>query len=669
MTASVRWGILSTGAIARTFAHGLRSAQTGRLVAVGSRSVESAQKFAQEFGQVRAHGSYEALLADKEVDAVYVATPHPMHALWAVRAAEAGKHVLCEKPFALNAPEAMAVFDVAQQRGVFIMEAFMYRCHPQTAKVIELVKSGAIGELRMIQASFGFMGGFNPSSRTYNLELAGGGIMDVGCYPVSFARLMAGVALGRDFADPVEIKASGKLAPTGVDEYTTAILRFEGDILAQVATAVGLNLDNSARLFGTKGCITVPKPWTADRQNGGQFSFELRKYWNPAETITLDCPVTAFTLEADVAGNAIAAKLQQPASPAMRWDDSLGNLRVLDQWRAQVGVVYPSEKRESPTPPVHGRPLVFNAQKKMKYGRVPGVDKDIARLVMGVDNQRFMPQARVIFDAYYELGGNTFDCSYVYGELLERHLGAWFQQRGVRDQIVMLEKGAHTPDCFPREVVRQVHESLERYGLDYFDIWCLHRDNLDVPVGEFVDVLNDLKNQGKIRVFGGSNWTPERMAAANEYARKHNKQGFTVMSNQFSLARMVDPVWKGCIAASDPATRQFLRDTQTTLMPWSSQARGFFTSRADAPAATNPDKELVRCWFSDDNFERRRRAYELAQKKDTQAIVVNLAYVLHQPFPTFPLIGPRSIAELRSSLQALNVTLTPQEVAYLNLEA
>ena len=159
MSSTVQWGIIGAGNIARAFARSLANSTTGRLVAVGSRSRQKADRFAAEFNVSHAHGSYEALLADDHVQVVYVATPHPHHAEWSIRAAEAGKHILCEKPLALNHAEAMAVIEAAIRYDVFLMEAFMYRCHPQTAKLVELLRNSVIGDVRIIQASFGFQTG------------------------------------------------------------------------------------------------------------------------------------------------------------------------------------------------------------------------------------------------------------------------------------------------------------------------------------------------------------------------------------------------------------------------------------------------------------------------------------------------------------------------------
>ena len=184
MAKHLRWGIIGTGGIAHRFAQGVQHSKTGELIAVGSRRQETADAFAKEFGVPHRHASYEALLADEDVDAIYVSTPHPMHAEWAIKSAEAGKHILCEKPLAINHAEAMAVVEAARENDVFLMEAFMYRCHPQMRRVVELVREGAIGRVCMIQATFSFQGGTDPKSRLMNNALGGGGILDVGCYPV-----------------------------------------------------------------------------------------------------------------------------------------------------------------------------------------------------------------------------------------------------------------------------------------------------------------------------------------------------------------------------------------------------------------------------------------------------------------------------------------------------
>jgi len=374
MSKKIKWGILGAGAIGSTFARNLKSSRTGELYAVASRSQEKADKFGDEFGAPKRYGSYEAMLADKDVDAVYICTPHTLHAEWAIKSANAGKHILVEKPFALNQWEATAIFEAATLNKVFAMEAFMYRCHPQTAKLVELVKSGVIGEVRLIQATFGFQAGFNAESRLYNNDLAGGGIMDVGCYTVSMARLIAGAAIGKDFADPTEVKGSAHLGQTGVDEWAAATLKFPSPtkdgkapgIVAQLATAVTQNLENVVRIFGSKGKIFVGNPWVADRNKAENTTIVVNVNGEKeAREIKVESAVTSFTLEADFAGDAILAGKTQAAAPAHTWDDVMSQMRTLDRWRDTIGLAYDVELPvKFPTTTVARKPLVFNSSSR-----------------------------------------------------------------------------------------------------------------------------------------------------------------------------------------------------------------------------------------------------------------------------------------------------------------
>lgn len=664
---ALQWGIIGAGSIARAFAVGVKSSRSGQLQAVASRDLAKAQKFAQEFGIPVSYGSYEQLLQDKNIQAVYVCTPHPLHAQWAIAALEAGKHVLCEKPFALNYYQAMKMIDVANEKGLMLMEAFMYRCHPQTAKLVELLRAKAIGDVRVIQATFSFQAGFNPQSRLFNNDLAGGGIMDVGCYPVSISRLVVGVAQGQDFADPVEIKGTANIGQTGVDEWAVGTLKFPGGILAQIATGVMLNQDNSVRIFGSEGRIILPNPWVANRQAADQGKIILHKNGQAPQEIEISADRTSFSYEVDVFGDAVAKGSLKPAHPAMSNCDTMGNMRTLDSWRQQVGCVYSQEKPENYLYTITRQPLAVKPN-NMIYGQLAGVDKQISRLVMGVDNQITMPHAATMFDDWYERGGTAFDTAFIYGGgQCERVLGWWVKHRNLRDKVVLIGKGAHSPFCDPVNLTSQLKMSLERLQTDYLDIYIMHRDNPDIPVGEFVDVLNEHHKAGRIKVFGGSNWSLDRIAKANAYARRKGLQGFSLVSNNFSLARMVDPVWGGCIQSADKDSRKWFKRTGLPLFPWSSQARGFFLEGKAAPDKKD-DPEMVRCWYSEDNFQRLERARQLAREKGCLPINIALAYVLCQPFATFPLIGPRTLAETRSSVKALDVKLTPKELAWLNLE-
>jgi predicted dehydrogenase len=330
MQKKLRWGIIGTGAIARKFARGLKESRTGELVAVGSRTRDTLAGFLKDF-PARGHASYEALLADGDVEAMYISTPHPLHAEWAVRTAEAGKHILCEKPIAMNATETGRIVDAARVAGVFLMEAFMYRCHPQTARLLELIRGRSIGAVRLVQAEFSFRAPWNPNGRLLHRALGGGGILDVGCYCVSMARLIAG-------AEPVEIKGLAQIGETGVDELAVAVLKFPGGMLAQLATGVRVALANNVRVWGEEGMIEVPSPWAINREPG-QSVLVLRREGGTAEEIITRTDRGIYAIEADTVAESIA----DGQSPAMSWADSLGNMRALDRWREEIGLRYDSD--------------------------------------------------------------------------------------------------------------------------------------------------------------------------------------------------------------------------------------------------------------------------------------------------------------------------------------
>lgn len=670
MSGTINWGILSTGAIASCFARNLPASKTGKLLAISSRDKAKSDKFAAEFKVPRAYGSYEELLADKDVQAVYISTPHPMHAEWTIKALRAKKHVLVEKPIGLNQYEAMAMIETARINGVLLMEAFMYRCHPQTAKLIELIKGGAIGEVRQIRSAFGWHGGFNPAGRTYNNDLAGGGIMDVGCYTVSMARLVAGATAGKAFAEPTHVSGAAHLGETGVDEWAIASMKFPGDVLAQLSTSVSLNQDGTTTIFGSAGSIQLPTPWMANREKAENGKIILKK-GSETQEIEVPATVTSFTYEADVFGNAVLAGKQEVPSPAMTWEDSMGNIRALDRWREAVGLTFNREKPESFAKVTIANVPLTRAKNNMKYGRIAGVDKDVSRLVMGCDNQQTLPQVAVMFDDWYERGGNAFDTSFIYGGgRQEQLLGQWMELRGVRDQCVTIVKGLHTPDTYPARLAHELPKSLERLRTTYTDLYVMHRDNPKVPVGEFVAVINDHIKAGRVKAWGGSNWTPERFEEAVTYAKKNGLQAPVAVSNNFSLARMLHPIWDGCIASSDDRYQAWhaAHKSDVVLLPWSSQARGFFVPGLASPEKT-ADKEMTRTWYSEGNFERQKRAFALAEKKGVAPINIALAYVLNQPFTTFPLIGPRQLSETRTSLPALDIVLTEKEVKWLDLQS
>lgn len=343
--AKLRWGIISTGSIAHTFAKGVLRSQTGELAAVASRAESKAKEFAQQYNIPRAYGSYAELIADPNVDVVYIATPHPQHREWTLRAAHAKKHILCEKPLGLHHDEAVEMLQAVWENSVFFMEAFMYRCHPQIALMLDLIRSGAIGDVRTISASFSFHADYNLEGRLFNRLLGGGGILDVGGYCTSMARLIAGAKLGK-VVEPERVYAVGKIGEeSGVDEYAAALLAFPNDIVATLSCGLRLQQENKVRIEGTGGTLTLPVPWCANVE-GGEAHILLQKNGEPLETITVTS-APLYALEADLVAHHIARKDREAAWPAMSWSDTLGNIRLQDEWRRAMEAHGPSFANKS----------------------------------------------------------------------------------------------------------------------------------------------------------------------------------------------------------------------------------------------------------------------------------------------------------------------------------
>jgi len=248
---TVRWGVISTANIGRAaMIPALQAAGNGELLAVASRDEERGREFASRLSIPRAYGSYQALLDDAEIDAIYIPLPNSLHCEWTIRAAEAGKHILCEKPLALNASEAQKMAGAARAHGVLLMESFMYRFHPQLARVQSLIREGAIGAVRLIHASFSFRV-TNPTNVRLQPDLGGGSLMDVGCYCVNVGRALAGT-------EPVEVQAFANWGPSGVDEQMAGTLRFGDGTLVQFDCALNLQRRECYEVVGTEGSILVP---------------------------------------------------------------------------------------------------------------------------------------------------------------------------------------------------------------------------------------------------------------------------------------------------------------------------------------------------------------------------------------------------------------------------
>ncbi|OXM16321.1 aldo/keto reductase [Paenibacillus herberti] len=309
----------------------------------------------------------------------------------------------------------------------------------------------------------------------------------------------------------------------------------------------------------------------------------------------------------------------------------------------------------------------------MKTIEIRGIDKPVSALIKGTDyfyNDAY-EKASANMDAFLAIGGNTVDTAYIYcNGQSEAVLGRYMEERGNRDDLVILTKGAHPDHTGPRvnrEAIRSdLLESLERLRTDYVELYALHRDDPAVPVGVIIETLNEHIEAGRIGAIGGSNWTWQRLQEANEYADAHGLVGFTFSSPNLSLAKAKEAFWSGCVSA-DEETLRWHEQQQLPLLSWSSQARGFFTGRFTPEVRDNED--LVRVFYSDENWERFRRAGQLAQQKNVTTIQIALAYVLNQPFPAGALIGAQNSDELLSCQAGAEIKLTQEELDWLDLTA
>jgi len=325
--ASLRWGILGPGGIARAFTGDLRTAGLD-VVAVGSRRLESAQAFAADFGIPRAHGSYEDLVADPDVDIVYIATPHPLHAANALLALEAGKHVLVEKPFTLTGAEAEAVRDAAAAGGLLAMEAMWTRYLPHMIRIREIVASGVLGELRALTADHTQLITSDPAHRLNALELGGGALLDLGVYPVSFAWDILG--------EPLSIVASARLGETGADTEVATIMAHASGALSTTLSASRAAGPNTASIIGTEARIDIDRVWYSPT------SFRVvAPDGRVLEEYRSEIEGRGMQYQALAAERIIAAG--RTDSDELPIDESVAIMATLDEIRALVGVRYPGE--------------------------------------------------------------------------------------------------------------------------------------------------------------------------------------------------------------------------------------------------------------------------------------------------------------------------------------
>lgn len=324
----IRWGIAGTGRIAGEFASDLPLLDDAELVAVGSRQQDSADEFADQHNIPNRHASYADLVADPEVDVVYVSSPHPMHRDNALQAIEAGKHVLVEKPFTLNAAEARQLVSAARERGVFLMEAMWTRFLPHIIEIRELLARGEIGDVRMVLADHGFFMAEDANSRLYAPELGGGALLDLGIYPVSFATMV----LGR----PSRITAVSNPAFTGVDAQTSMLFQYEGGRQAVLATSLEAQTTNKVTIVGKDGRVDI------DESSYSPVSFSVTM--RDGESIRHEHVRVGKGLRYQAAEVARCLRAGLLESPTMSLDQTVQIMDTMDEVRRQIGLVYPQEK-------------------------------------------------------------------------------------------------------------------------------------------------------------------------------------------------------------------------------------------------------------------------------------------------------------------------------------
>jgi len=310
MPEPVRWGIVSTAHINRKVIPGAKASAKVDLLAVASRTQERADSYAREWEIPRAHGSYEALLADPEIEAVYISLPNTLHCEWSIRALEAGKHVLCEKPLSRHTGDVEAAFATAERAGRHLTEAFMYRHNPQTKRLVELVAEGAIGELRLVRSAFSY-GLYDTHNIRLRTDVEGGALMDVGCYNVSGSRLLAG--------EPQRVWGEAWFGPTGTDWVFTATMRFPGDVIATFDCGTAMVERDELEAIGTEGALFVDDPWHCDVPG-----IELRRD-DGVERIELPYE-DSYRLELENLGDAIRGDREL----LLGREDAVGQARALE---------------------------------------------------------------------------------------------------------------------------------------------------------------------------------------------------------------------------------------------------------------------------------------------------------------------------------------------------
>lgn len=336
----IRWGILSTGYIANLFVNGLSFVEDAEVVAVGSRTQATADSFADKWNIPHRHSSYESLVNDPDVDVVYIGTLHPFHYENTLLCLNAGKHVLVEKPFAMNARQTEEMIKLARDKGLFLMEAMWTRFLPTMIQVRQWLADGVIGDVELVRAAFSFMATYNSTGRLFDPNLGGGALLDAGIYPISFASMIMG--------SPQTISSTASFGPTGTDDRSSYMFGYENGKTAMLSSGVQLSIPIEAEIIGTKGYIKIHQPWLNPRvatlahtvPDAGTKLIVEGNVFN-TQTVRTATVGSGFNYEAVEVGQCIrAGKLESDVMPL---DETIDIMITMDTIRAQWGLTYPVE--------------------------------------------------------------------------------------------------------------------------------------------------------------------------------------------------------------------------------------------------------------------------------------------------------------------------------------
>jgi predicted dehydrogenase len=330
ITKKIKWGILGTGFISGVMAKAIQDSTYGELVAIASRSVEKANAFAAQYAVPKTYTDQLLMLQDPDIDVIYIALPNHLHKEWIINCAQAGKHILCEKPFTTTSEDAITAFDATKNANVFCMEALMYRCHPLIHKLTEIIQSKIIGDVKHITAAYmaNIVAFANPT--------AGGSIYDIGCYPLSLIRVIAGATQNKVFAEPIEMIGLGTMnAEKKNDINASVILKFADNVTATITCAVDIGFFSQLDIFGTQGHLKLlTNPWLPDKEDN---QIALYKNSQPTpEIITVAAPKALYTHQIDVVNSQIMNSKVNIGFEVISPEETLGNVQVIEQWLQQI---------------------------------------------------------------------------------------------------------------------------------------------------------------------------------------------------------------------------------------------------------------------------------------------------------------------------------------------